>query len=173
MQEQDIISLIKAHTAFRTGMGFDVHRLVKERPLIIGGVNIPYEYGLLGHSDADVLVHAVMDALLGAAKLADIGVHFPDSDPRWKGADSLKLARAVAGLVKEKGFEIVNVDSIIIAQRPKMSPYFAQMAANIAEALGTEAEAVSVKATTTEKLGFCGAGEGIAASASVLLRKAP
>lgn len=173
MQEQDIISLIKAHTAFRTGTGFDVHRLVKDRPLIIGGVAIPHELGLLGHSDADVLVHAVMDALLGAAKLADIGVHFPDSDPRWKGADSLKLARAVSGLVKGKGFEIINVDSLIIAQRPKMSPYFNRMAANIAEALEIDAEDVSVKATTTEKLGFCGAGEGIAASASVLLRKKP
>ena len=167
MDRQDIIELIREQTQFRTGLGFDVHRLVEGRPLIVGGVNIPYELGLLGHSDAD----AVMDALLGAAKLADIGVHFPDTDPKWKGADSLKLAAAVADLVKREGYEIVNIDAILIAQKPKISPYFATMAHNIATALGVAAEAVSVKATTTEKMGFCGQGEGMAASASALLRR--
>ena len=171
MDRQDIIELIREQTQFRTGLGFDVHRLVEGRPLIVGGVNIPYELGLLGHSDADVLVHAVMDALLGAAKLADIGVHFPDTDPKWKGADSLKLAAAVADLVKREGYEIVNIDAILIAQKPKISPYFATMAHNIATALGVADAAVSVKATTTEKMGFCGQGEGMAASASALLRR--
>ena len=118
MDRQEIIELIREQTQFRTGLGFDVHKLVEGRPLIVGGVNIPYELGLLGHSDADVLVHAVMDALLGAAKLADIGVHFPDTDPQWKGADSLKLAAAVADLVKREGYEIVNIDAILIAQKP-------------------------------------------------------
>lgn len=173
MEEREILELIKAHTNFHTGLGFDVHRLTADRDLILGGVKIPYELGLLGHSDADVLVHAVMDALLGAAKLADIGVHFPDTDPKWKGADSLKLAEAVADLVRAEGFEIINIDAIIVAQRPKMSPYFNQMADNIARALKTDAQNISVKATTTEKLGFCGAGEGIASMASVLLKKLP
>ncbi|MGM9992781.1 MAG: 2-C-methyl-D-erythritol 2,4-cyclodiphosphate synthase [Candidatus Bruticola sp.] len=171
MDRQEIISLIKSQIQFRTGLGFDVHQLIQGRPLILGGVNIPYELGLLGHSDADVLVHAVMDAILGAAKLADIGVHFPDTDERWKGADSLKLATAVSDLVRKSGYEIVNIDSIIVAQKPKMAPYFQQMAQNIAKALGIEAEQVSVKATTTEKMGFCGSGEGMAALASALLRR--
>ncbi len=171
MDKQEIIKLIKEQTQFRTGLGFDVHQLTEGRPLIVGGVNIPYHLGLLGHSDADVLVHAVMDALLGAAKLADIGVHFPDSDEKWKGANSLKLAAAVADLVKKAGYEIINIDAILVAQKPKISPYFTQMAHNIAAALGISDEAVSVKATTTEKMGFCGKGEGMAASASVLLRR--
>ncbi|MGM9998947.1 MAG: 2-C-methyl-D-erythritol 2,4-cyclodiphosphate synthase [Candidatus Bruticola sp.] len=171
MDKQEIISLIKSQTQFRTGFGFDVHQLVQGRPLTLGGVHIPYEFGLLGHSDADVLVHAIMDALLGAAKLADIGVHFPDTDERWKGADSLKLAAAVSALIKKSGFEIVNVDSMVVAQRPKLSPHFQEMAQNIANALGIEAEQVSVKATTTEKMGFCGSGEGMAASACALLRR--
>lgn len=171
MDRQEIIELIKEQTQFRTGLGFDVHQLVEGRPLIVGGVNIPYSLGLLGHSDADVLVHAVMDALLGAAKLADIGVHFPDTDPKWKGADSLKLAAAVADLVRKEGFDIINIDAILIAQKPKISLYFSQMAHNIATALGVDDASISVKATTTEKMGFCGKGEGMAASASALLRR--
>ncbi len=171
MDKEEIIQLIKEQTQFRTGLGFDVHKLVEGRPLIVGGVNIPYHLGLLGHSDADVLVHAVMDALLGAAKLADIGVHFPDTDPQWKGADSLKLAAAVADLVRREGYEIINIDAILIAQKPKISPYFTTMAQNIASALGVDQGAISVKATTTEKMGFCGQSEGMAASACALLRR--
>lgn len=171
MDREEIINLIRAQTDLRTGLGFDVHEFVEGRPLILGGVHIPHFKGLLGHSDADVLVHAVMDALLGAAKLDDIGVHFPDTDPQWKGANSLKLAEKVAQLVRQKGLEIVNVDSLIIAQKPKMSPHFAKMAENIAKALVIDPERVSVKATTTEKLGFCGREEGIASIANVLLRR--
>ena len=173
MQESDIRRIIREETDYRVGNGFDVHKLVPGRPLILGGVKFDYELGLDGHSDADVLVHAVMDALLGAARLQDIGVHFPDTDPKWKGANSLHLAQAVAGLLRDKGFEIVNVDALVIAQRPKMSPYFEEMARNIAAALNVAPEKVSVKATTTEKLGFTGRGEGIASSASALLRKLP
>ena len=156
MQENEIRRLIREETDFRTGMGFDVHQLCEGRPLIIGGVHIPYELGLLGHSDADVLVHAIMDALLGAASLQDIGVHFPDTDPAYKGADSLFLARKVAELVRDKGFALVSVDAQVIAQRPKMSPHFAIMARNVANALDMPQDRVSIKATTTEKLGFTG-----------------
>jgi len=155
----------------RIGSGYDVHRLVEGRKLIIGGVEIPYEKGLLGHSDADVLVHAVMDALLGAAALGDIGLHFPDSDERWKGADSIKLLRQVAELLKEAGYSPVNVDATIIAQAPKMRPHIDAMRGNIAGALGLPASAVNVKATTEEGLGFTGRGEGIAAMASALIEK--
>ena len=146
-----------------------MHRLVPDRDLIIGGVRIPYEKGLLGHSDADVLVHAVMDALLGAAALGDIGKHFPDSDPAYKGISSLTLLEKVGDLLGEKGFVVENIDSTIIAQAPKMRPYIDTMRKNIAGALGMEIDFVSVKATTEEGMGFTGAGEGISAQAVCLL----
>jgi len=153
----------------RVGQGFDVHPLVEGRKLVMGGVEIPYERGLLGHSDADVLLHAICDALLGAAGLGDIGRHFPDSDPRYKGIASRRLLREVARLLREKGFGVVNLDATIIAQAPKMAPYIAQMVANIAADLEVAADCVNVKATTTEKLGFTGRGEGIAAQAACLI----
>lgn len=153
----------------RIGQGYDVHRLVEGRKLIIGGVDIPYEKGLLGHSDADVLVHAVMDALLGAAALGDIGQHFPDSDERYKGISSIALLKKVGKILQENGYMIENIDSTVIAQRPKLLPYRPQMAENIAAALGIEKEQVSVKATTEEGLGFTGTGEGISAQAIALL----
>ncbi len=154
----------------RIGQGYDVHRLVDGRDCIICGVKIPYEKGLLGHSDADAALHALSDALLGAAALGDIGKHFPDTDERYKGADSRALLRVVAGKISEKGYEVENVDVTIIAQKPKMSPYIEQMRANIAEDLNIGIDAVSVKATTTEKLGFEGRGEGVSAFAAALLR---
>lgn len=155
----------------RIGLGTDVHKLVEGRKLIIGGVEIPYEKGLLGHSDADVLAHAVSDALLGAARAGDIGKLFPDTDPEWEGADSLKLLTAVAGRVSELGFEIVDVDCVISAQAPKMAPYRDFMRSNLATAMGIDVDNVGVKATTTEKLGFEGRGEGISAQAVALLEK--
>ena len=153
----------------RIGQGYDVHRLVEGRKLIIGGVDIPYEKGLLGHSDADVLLHAVMDALLGAAALGDIGQHFPESDERYKGISSIALLKEVGKILQENGYMIENIDSTVIAQRPKLLPYRPQMAENIAAALGIEKEQVSVKATTEEGLGFTGTGEGISAQAIALL----
>ena len=153
----------------RIGQGYDVHRLVEGRKLIIGGVDIPYEKGLSGHSDADVLIHAVMDALLGAAALGDIGQHFPDSDERYKGISSIALLKEVGKILQENGYMIENIDSTVIAQRPKLLPYRPQMAENIAAALGIEKEQVSVKATTEEGLGFTGTGEGISAQAIALL----
>ena len=156
-------------TALRIGQGFDVHPLVAGRRLVIGGVEIAHDRGLLGHSDADVLLHAISDALLGAAALGDIGRHFPDSDPRYKGIDSRELLRRVAGLVREAGFVPVNVDATIIAEAPRMAPHVPAMVANIAADLGIDAGCVNVKATTTEKLGFTGRGEGIAAQAACLL----
>ncbi len=153
----------------RIGMGYDVHKLVEDRKLIIGGVEIPYEKGLLGHSDADVLLHAISDAILGAAALGDIGKHFPDTDPRYKGADSIKLLEEVVKLVNDKGYVIENIDSTIIAQKPKMAPHIPQMRANIAKALGVDIDRVNVKATTEEGLGFTGAGEGISSQAIALL----
>ena len=153
----------------RIGQGFDVHRLVAGRKLIIGGVEIPCERGLLGHSDADVLLHAVCDALLGAAALGDIGRHFPDSDPRYQGIDSRELLRHVAALLKARGYAVGNVDATIIAQAPRMAPHIPEMVRNIAADLGIDAGAVNVKATTTEELGFTGRGEGIAAQAICLL----
>ena len=153
----------------RIGQGYDVHRLVEGRRLIIGGVDIPYEKGLLGHSDADVLLHAVMDAVLGAAALGDIGQHFPDSDERYKGISSIALLKEVGKILQENGYMIENIDSTVIAQRPKLLPYRPQMAENIAAALGIEKEQVSVKATTEEGLGFTGTGEGISAQAIALL----
>lgn len=153
----------------RIGTGYDVHRLVEDRKLILGGVEIPYEKGLLGHSDADVLVHAVMDALLGAAALGDIGGHFPDSDPRYEGADSLALLREVCRILREAGFEPGNVDATIAAQAPKLAPHIPAMRRNIAAAMGLDTSCVSVKATTEERLGFTGEGLGIAAQAAALI----
>ena len=154
----------------RIGQGYDVHRLTAGRRLVLGGVDIPFDRGLLGHSDADVLVHAVMDALLGAAALGDIGKLFPDSDPAYAGADSLALLKIVGERVRAAGFAIENVDSTVLAQAPKLAPHILQMRENIARALELDAAAVSVKATTEEGLGFTGAGEGIAAQAVALLR---
>ncbi|MBO5574577.1 MAG: 2-C-methyl-D-erythritol 2,4-cyclodiphosphate synthase [Clostridium sp.] len=154
----------------RIGQGYDVHRLTEGRDLILGGVKIPYEKGLLGHSDADVLTHAVMDALLGAAALGDIGMLFPDNDPAYEGADSIALLKKVGEVLEEHGYVVENIDSTIIAQKPKLLPYRPQMAENIAKALGLEISQVSVKATTEEGLGFTGAGEGIAAQAIALLQ---
>ncbi|MDQ1143301.1 2-C-methyl-D-erythritol 2,4-cyclodiphosphate synthase [Bacillus sp. SORGH_AS 510] len=156
---------------FRIGQGFDVHQLTEGRPLIIGGITIPYEKGLLGHSDADVLLHTVSDACLGAIGEGDIGKHFPDTDPDFKDADSAKLMAHVWQLVKDKGYELVNADCTIIAQKPKMAPYIEQMRVRIAELLEASPDQVNVKATTTEKLGFTGRGEGIASQAVVLLKK--
>ena len=155
----------------RIGQGYDVHRLTEGRKLILGGVEVPYEKGLLGHSDADVLVHAVMDALLGAGALGDIGQHFPDSDPRYKGISSIALLEQVGKLLEEEGYLIENIDATIIAQQPKLAPYRPGMAANIARALHLEENQVSVKATTEEGLGFTGSGEGMAAQAVALLAR--
>ena len=155
----------------RIGHGYDVHRLTTNRDLIIGGVNIPHHLGLLGHSDADVLLHAISDALLGALALGDIGKHFPDTDEQYKGADSLELLACVYELVKEKGYEVGNIDATIIAQAPKLAPYIPQMRLNIARALETELENISVKATTEEKLGFTGEEKGIAAHAVCIVYK--
>jgi 2-C-methyl-D-erythritol 2,4-cyclodiphosphate synthase len=153
----------------RIGQGFDVHRLIAGRKLVVGGVEIAHDKGLLGHSDADVLLHAICDALLGAAALGDIGRHFPDSDARYKGIDSRELLRHVAALLKERKLLVSNVDATIIAQAPRMAPHIPRMVANIAADLGIGADRVNVKATTTEELGFTGRGEGIAAQAVCLL----
>lgn len=155
----------------RIGQGYDVHQLVEGRPLIIGGIEIPHEKGLLGHSDADVLLHTVADAVLGAIAEGDIGKHFPDTDPAYKGADSAKLLSHVWELVKQKGYKLGNIDCTIIAQRPKMAPYIPEMRQRISELLEADLDQVNVKATTTEKLGFCGREEGIASQATVLLVK--
>lgn len=160
---------LKKEKTMRIGHGYDVHRLVEGRKLILGGVEIPYEKGLLGHSDADVLLHAVMDAVLGAAALGDIGRHFPDTDPAYRGADSLALTRAVAALIREHGYAVGNIDATILCQKPKLAPYIEEMRRNIAAAFGVAADAVSVKATTEEHLGFTGEGLGIAAHAVALL----
>lgn len=158
-------------TKLRVGQGYDVHRLTEGRKLILGGVEIPWEKGLLGHSDADVLTHAVMDALSGAAKLGDIGKLFPDTDPQYAGADSIGLLRQVAALLKERGYTVVNVDAALIAQRPKIAPYRERMEENLAAALGVDRDQVNVKATTEEGLGFTGDGSGMAAQAVALLEK--
>lgn len=155
----------------RVGLGYDVHKLVEGRDLILGGVAIPYEKGLLGHSDADVLVHAIMDALLGAAALGDIGKHFPDTDPAYKGADSLKLLEHVGTLLDEHLYVIENIDATIIAQRPKMAPYIPTMRENVARVLGIDVEQVNIKATTEEGLGFTGQGEGISSQAICAIEK--
>ena len=156
---------------FRIGHGYDVHRFAENRALILGAVDIPYEKGLLGHSDADVLLHAISDALLGAAALGDIGQHFPDTDDRYKGADSLLLLREVAELLKKEGYRPVNIDATVIAQKPKLAPHIPRMRENIARACGLGTDAVSVKATTEEGLGFTGALEGISAHAVCLIEK--
>jgi len=153
----------------RIGHGYDVHRFADGRELILGGVEIPYHKGLLGHSDADVLLHAVMDALLGAAALGDIGQHFPDTDPKYKDADSIKLLWDVVGMLKEKGYKVINIDSTVCAQEPKLKPYIDEMRENIAVACGVKQSAVSVKATTEEGLGFTGKLEGISATAVCLI----
>ena len=155
----------------RIGHGYDVHKLVLGRDLILGGVKIDYELGLLGHSDADVLLHAVSDALLGAAGLGDIGKHFPDTDPKYKGADSLMLLRVVAEKVKEAGYRVSNIDVTMIAQKPKLAPHIPQMRQNIADAVGIDAGRVNVKATTEEKLGFTGEGLGMSCHAVCLLEE--
>lgn len=173
-----MINLLKYHTVkymtdgglnMRIGMGYDVHKLVADRKLILGGVEITYEKGLLGHSDADVLVHAIMDALLGAAALGDIGKHFPDTDPAYKGADSMKLLSEVGVLIDRENMLIGNIDATVIAQRPKLSPYIEQMRQNIAKVLGIDINQVNIKATTEEGLGFTGSGDGISAQAICLL----
>ncbi len=153
----------------RIGHGYDVHAFADNRKCIIGGVEIPYEKGLLGHSDADVLLHAVSDSLLGAAALGDIGKHFPDTDPEYKGADSLKLLSFVVGLVEEKGYKVVNIDATVIAQAPKLAPYITQMRENIAKVLNVDVDFVNVKATTEEKLGFTGRKEGVSAHCVCLI----
>ena len=155
----------------RIGHGYDVHRLVEGRKCIIGGVDIPYEKGLLGHSDADVLLHAIMDAVLGAMAAGDIGKLFPDSDPAYKGADSLALTRRVAEVMAEKGYRLGNIDATVIAQAPRLAPHIPAMRQNIASAFGTDVDRISVKATTEEGLGFTGSGEGIAAHAVCLLER--
>ncbi len=156
-------------TRLRVGQGYDVHALVPGRPLVLGGVTIPWDRGLLGHSDADVLLHAITDALLGAAGLGDIGRHFPDTDPRHKGADSRVLLHAACQLVREAGWHVANVDATVIAQAPKILPFVPAMVANIAADLGVEPSQVNIKGKTTERLGFTGRGEGIAAQAVALL----
>lgn len=156
---------------FRIGQGYDIHELVPERPLIIGGVRIPYERGLLGHSDADVLLHAVIDALLGAAALGDIGRHFPDTDPQFTGADSRTLLRETLNRVQAAGYTVVNLDSTVIAQAPRLTPHIDMMCANLAADLDVPLDCVNVKAKTNEKLGFLGRGEGISAEAVVLLSR--
>ncbi len=155
----------------RIGIGYDVHSLVKDRKLIIGGVNIPYKKGLLGHSDGDVLLHAIKDSILGAAALGDIGKHFPDTDERYRDADSLELLRKVGILINSKGYVINNLDTIIVAQEPKMAPYIEEMRNNIASVLNIEVDKINIKATTTEGLGFIGTGEGIAAKSIVSIVK--
>jgi len=153
----------------RVGFGYDVHRLVEGRPLVLGGVKIPFEKGLLGHSDADVLIHAVMDALLGAAGAGDIGCHFPDTDDRYKGVSSLVLLARVAEVLNEKRFTVGNIDAVVVAQKPKLAPYMEEMKLKMAQALGINPARLNVKATTTEGLGFTGTGEGIAAYGTALL----
>lgn len=156
---------------YRIGQGFDVHKFADDRPLIIGGIHIPYTKGLAGHSDADVLLHTIADACLGAIAEGDIGKHFPDTDPTYKDADSAKLLVDVWKIVKDKGFTLVNVDCTIIAEKPKMAPYIEQMKERIAQLLSSTPDRVNVKATTTEKLGFTGRGEGIASQVAILLKK--
>lgn len=156
----------------RTGFGYDSHRLVEGRPFVLGGIELPYHMGCTGHSDADVLLHAITDALLGAVALGDIGMHFPDTDPRWKGADSRKLLAHVTGLLKERGWQVVNMDCTVVLEQPKLRPHIDTMRGAIAGLLGVAVDAVSVKASTNEKMGFTGRGEGIMAFATVLVQRA-
>lgn len=162
-----------ADLQFRVGHGYDVHRLAAGRKLIIGGVEIPHSLGLLGHSDADVLTHAIMDAMLGALALGDIGQHFPDTDPRFAGADSIRLLMHVNAIIQQKGWEVGNIDATVLAQAPKLAPHIVKMRKRIAEAIGAELDQISIKATTEEKLGFTGNQEGIAAHSVVLLTRIP
>ena len=155
--------------SLRIGNGYDIHRLVTGRPLILGGVNIPHEMGLLGHSDADVLTHAIMDAMLGALSLGDIGHYFPPTDPKWAGADSLELLKQVYGLVRQKGWRVSNIDSVVVAERPKLKPHIGEMRSRLASVLNLEPDQIGVKATTNEKLDAVGQEEGIAAYAVALL----
>ena len=156
---------------FRIGNGFDVHRFGEGRKLILGGVEIPHDKGLIGHSDADVLLHSISDAILGAAGEKDIGTHFPDTDPRYRDISSIKILNEVGKLINSNGYEIVNIDTVIICERPKLAPYTDEMKKNIADALGIKSEDIGIKATTTEQLGFTGREEGIAATANVLIKK--
>lgn len=156
----------------RIGQGYDVHRLVEGRPLVLGGVTVPAEKGLAGHSDADVLLHAIADALLGAAAMGDMGTHFPDTDPEWEGADSMELLEAVGALVAERGFRVANVDATVVLERPKLRPHIEAMRDNVRSALALDMDCVSVKATTSEGMGFVGGGEGAAAHAVCLLTSA-
>ena len=166
-----VVELIKSHTQFKTGIGYDVHRFVEGRPLILGGVEVPHSHGLLGHSDADVITHAAMDAVLGAAGCADIGTYFPDDDPAFKGADSIELARRVSEVIRSEGFELEGLDIMVVAAAPKMKPHVPAMKERLSEAFGLQAEQLGLKATTNEKMGWVGRQEGIACLASALVRK--
>lgn len=168
---ENVKGIYKSEVPMRVGYGYDVHKLVQGRKLILGGVDIPYEYGLLGHSDADVLIHAIVDALLGAIALGDIGVHFPDNNPEFEGISSMRFLERTNDLLKEQGYKIGNIDATIVAQKPKLLTYMPQMIENIVEVLGIERDQLNIKATTTEGLGFEGRGEGISASAVALLIK--
>lgn len=173
LTKDDVLALIEQNTRFRTGIGYDVHRFAEGRPLILGGIVIPHPMGLLGHSDADVLVHAAMDAILGAAGCSDIGTYFPDDDQAFKNADSIALARRVRAIVTDKGFQIHGLDLMVVAEAPKLKPHVPAMKARIAEAFGLDLDQVGLKATTNESMGWIGRGEGIACLASALVRVLP
>ena len=168
-----VVDLIKEHTQFRTGIGYDVHRFAENRKLILGGVDIPYHLGLLGHSDADVVTHAAMDAALGAAGCFDIGTYFPDTDPRFEGADSIKLAGEVCGILNEAGYSLEGLDIMVVTERPKLNPHVPAMREKLCAAFGLTTEQLGLKATTNEKMGWIGREEGIACLASALVRKNP
>ncbi len=173
LTKDDVLALIEQNTRFRTGIGYDVHRFVEGRPLVLGGVVIPYSLGLLGHSDADVVVHAAIDAILGAAGCSDIGTYFPDDEEAYKGADSIVLARRVRTIVTDKGFQIQGIDLMVVAEAPKLKPHVPSMKIKIAEAFGLDLSQVGLKATTNESMGWIGRGEGIACLASALVRVLP
>lgn len=170
---EQVVDLIRAHTQFKTGIGYDVHSFVKGRPLILGGVEVPHTHGLLGHSDADVVTHAAMDASLGAAGCADIGTYFPDDDPEYKGADSIELARQVSRVITREGFQLEGLDIMIVAEAPKLKPHVPAMKEKLADAFGLRIDQLGLKATTNEKMGWVGRREGIAVLASALVRKLP
>lgn len=173
LSRSEILTLIREHTQFRTGIGYDVHRFAEGRKLILGGIEIPFELGLLGHSDADVVTHAAMDACLGAAGCADIGTYFPDTDPAYEGADSIRLAERVGLILKEAGYQLEGLDLMVVAEAPKLKPYVPVMKKKLAETFGLSLEQLGLKATTNEKMGWIGRGEGIACLASALVRKLP
>lgn len=173
LSKAELISLIKEHTQFRTGIGYDVHRFAEGRRLILGGVEIPHERGLLGHSDADVITHAAMDACLGAAGCADIGTYFPDTDSAYKGADSIELAKTVGSILEQAGYQLEGLDLMVVAEAPKLKPYVQAMKERLSAAFGLEPGRLGLKATTNEKMGWIGRGEGIACLASALVRKVP